>query len=213
MLAACLFCAGFAAAEKKYSGDIQLHGGLGTSSFDADRATEELDSFLFTFDIESWHLFKVSDAFSAGFMVSMDSALGTTEKVEIMGQEGDYGLTGEFSCNFGPAFAFTLGKVCRLGLTAGFDAGVQISHPYADYDSESEAEISFAGAGFDLGFQAKFVPESHVSPVVGWRYYKLYANEYDFKMTINDSVIEDATYKDDCNITNSIFYAGVSFNW
>lgn len=218
IIAASLF-SGFAFA-KTYKGDIQLNfGGSGDiinvnkDSFDA-----KIQSGMFEFDIQTWHLFGINDVFSVGFMAGINSGIGATTKweledtdIEDLMPDQELALALHYNFLVGPAVGFDLGKVVRVNLTAGFDWGFNfVSTKYKD--DESELKVSyFVPAGIGTEVQAKFLPKARVSPVVT---YRLTADFTDRAYTYDSKENErDDTKMDSISILNNAFTVGISFNW
>lgn len=217
-IAASLF-SGFAFA-KTYKGDIQLNfGGSGDIiNVNEDSHDSKIQSGMFEFDIQTWHLFGINDVFSVGFMAGINSGIGATTKWQVEDQDleavlPDQELALALHYNFlvGPAVGFDLGKVVRFNLAAGFDWGLSfVSTKYKD--DESELNVSyFVPAGIGTEVQAKFLPKARVSPVVT---YRLTADFTDSAYTYDSKEKEHDDHKmDSISILNNAFTVGISFNW
>lgn len=72
-------------------------------------------------------------------------------------------------------------------------------------------EYSFTGIGFGLDLQAKFLPESKISPIVGFRYTYVTSGKFDVKTDDGDYSwhIDDETIN--ANFIN--VYLGASYNF
>lgn len=217
IIAASLF-SGFAFA-KAYKGDLQLNfGGSGDYIELKDTFDEKIESGMFEFDIQTWHLFGINDVFSIGFMAGINSGIGATTKMETEGVDiEDYNPNLEHALalhyNFlvGPAVGFDLGKVVRFNLAAGFDWGLNFaSTKYKD--DESKLQVSyFVPAGIGTEVQAKFLPKARVSPVVT---YRLTADFTDRAYYYDSKEKEHDDHKmDSISILNNAFTVGISFNW
>ncbi len=217
IIAASLF-SGFAFA-KTYKGDIQLNfGGSGDYIELKDTFDVKIESGMFEFDIQTWHLFGINDVFSVGFMAGINSGIGATTKMETEGvdiEDSPAGLEHALALHYnflvGPAVGFDLGKVVRFNLAAGFDWGLNFAS--AKYkDDESELSVSyFIPAGIGTEVQAKFLPKARVSPVVT---YRLTADFTDRAYTYDSKEKEhDDTKVDSISILNNAFTVGISFNW
>lgn len=217
IIAASLF-SGFAFA-KTYKGDIQLNfGGSGDYIELKDNFDGKIESGMFEFDIQTWHLFGISDVFSVGFMAGINSGIGATTKMETEGVDIEdfnpaleHALALHYNFLVGPAVGFDLGKVVRFNLAAGFDWGLNFaSVKYKD--DESELKVSyFIPAGIGTEVQAKFLPKARVSPVVTYRLTADFTDRaYSYDSKENE---HDDTKFDSISILNNAFTVGISFNW
>lgn len=217
IIAASLF-SGFAFA-KTYKGDIQLNfGGSGDYIELKDTFDGKIESGMFEFDIQTWHLFGINDVFSVGFMAGINSGIGATTKMETEGVDIEnvypnleHALALHYNFLVGPAVGFDLGKVVRFNLAAGFDWGLNFaSTKYKDDESELRVAY-FVPAGIGTEVQAKFLPKAKVSPVVT---YRLTADFTDRAYTYDSKENEhDDTKVDSISILNNAFTVGISFNW
>ena len=218
IIAASLF-SGFAFA-KTYKGDIQLNfGGSGDIiNVNKDSFDSKIQSGMFEFDIQTWHLFGINDVFSVGFMAGINSGIGATTKMETEGVDIEdvypnleHALALHYNFLIGPAVGFDLGKVVRFNLAAGFDWGLNFaSVKYKD--DESELKVSyFVPAGIGTEVQAKFLPKAKVSPVVTYRLTADFTDRaYSYDSKENE---HDDTKVDSASILNNAFTVGISFNW
>ena len=110
----------------------------------------------------------------------------------------------------GPAVGIKLGNVVKfdigLGLAYGFG---MFSSEYLDEGGDGYSRTTdmyiIGGVGFGAEVQAKFVPNSPVSPVIGYRFAVIPTKSYtkNFEKYDVDSV----------NYFNNEIYVGISFNW
>lgn len=213
IIAASLF-SGFAFA-KTYKGDLQLNfGGSGDVINVQDDVDLKMESGMFEFDIQTWHLFGINDVFSVGFMAGSNLGIGATTKIKIGTEDcdkDDLALALNYNFLLGPAVGFDLGKVVRFNLTAGFDWGFNfVSQKNQADDSELNA-IYFGPAGIGTEVQAKFLPKAKVSPVVTYRLTADFTDRYytyDSKENKHDDKKVDSV-----SILNNAFTVGISFNW
>lgn len=221
--------AGAAFARGAYDGDIQLHLGVGFDSAKmenklADGVVDKYEGFstTFDFDLATWHLFNFNDVFGLGFVVGFNGGVGGTTKIrtsttvngtEVMSlkvRSEDLGFAAHFNGIIGPAVGIKLGNVVKfdigLGLAYGFSVFSYQMTTSDDY-SKSTATMSYllGGVGFGAEVQAKFVPNSPVSPVIGYRFAVIPTKSYtkNFEKYDVDSV----------NYFNNEIYVGISFNW
>ena len=233
VFAALCVMAGAAFARGAYDGDIQLHLGVGFDSAKFEKSaapysgyvaktTSEGASATFDFDIATWHLFNFNDVFGLGFVVGFNGGIGGTTKMAwkssdslgntVSGQmkEKDLFLAAHFNGIIGPAVGIKLGNVVKfdigLGLAYGFG---MFSSEYLDeggygYSRTTDMYI-IGGVGFGAEVQAKFVPNSPVSPVIGYRFAVIPTKSY----TKNSEKYD----VDSVNYFNNEIYVGISFNW
>lgn len=229
--------AGAAFARGAYDGDIQLHLGVGFDSAklekskemysgDVAKTTSEGASATFDFDIATWHLFNFNDVFGLGFVVGFNGGVGGTTKTRasttVNGTEmmsvkvpsEDLGFAAHFNGIIGPAVGIKLGNVVKfdigLGLAYGFSV-FSYQMTTSDGYSKSTATMSYllGGVGFGAEVQAKFVPNSPVSPVIGYRFAYIPVNEcttfYNGETTVTSYDVAD--------YVNNEIYVGITFNW
>lgn len=225
VLAAAILAGGAIFAGDFYNGDIQLQAGVGFDTVKLGDVNKDIKGRIFDFGIESWHLFKPIDLLGVGFSVGLNGGLGTTEKWtydlgfgSVTGTEN--GISGNFNFNIGPAVGLYLGNVVRFGINFGYNTGLSIDEPfvytYQTNYSSSTGRISVLGTytGINFGLQAKFLPESVVNPVIGWRLVKGSATTYDYSVSSfgnSDYRSGTAAYKYD--FTQNVLYAALSFSW
>lgn len=225
--------AGAAFARGAYDGDIQLHLGVG---FDSAKMEEKLAdggvgkyegfSTTFDFDLATWHLFNFNDVFGLGFVVGFNGGVGGTTKMRtsftVNGTEvssynvpsEDLGFAAHFNGIIGPAVGIKLGNVVKfdigLGLAYGFSV-FSYQMTTSDGYSKSTGAMSYllGGVGFGAEVQAKFVPNSPVSPVIGYRFAYIPGNEcttfYNGETTVTSYDVAD--------YVNNEIYVGITFNW
>ena len=229
--------AGAAFARGAYDGDIQLHLGVGFDSAKLEKSkemysgsvaktTSEGASATFDFDIATWHLFNFNDVFGLGFVVGFNGGVGGTTKMrasttvngtEVMSDNvpsEDLGFAAHFNGIIGPAVGIKLGNVVKfdigLGLAYGFSV-VSYQMTTSDGYSKSTATMSslLGGVGFGAEVQAKFVPNSPVSPVIGYRFAYIPGNECTTFCNGETTV----TSFDVADYVNNEVYVGITFNW
>ena len=232
VFAALCVMAGSVFARGAYDGDIQLHLGVGLDSATMEKSESftgytakvntEVSSITFDFDLSTWHLFNFNDVFGLGFVVGFNGGIGGTTKMAwkssdplgntVSGQmkEKDLFLAAHFNGIIGPAVGINLGNVVKfdigLGLAYGFG---MFSSEYLDEGGDGYSRTKdmyiIGGVGFGAEVQAKFVPNSPVSPVIGYRFAVIPTKSYtkNFEKYDVDSV----------NYFNNEIYVGISFNW
>lgn len=225
--------AGAAFARGAYDGDIQLHLGVGFDSAKmenklADGVVDKYEGFstTFDFDLATWHLFNFNDVFGLGFIVGFNGGVGGTTKMRpsttVNGTEvWSYNVPSEklgsathFNGIIGPAVGIKLGNVVKfdigLGLAYGFSV-FSYQMTTSDGYSKSTGAMSYllGGVGFGAEVQAKFVPNSPVSPVIGYRFAYIPGNEcttfYNGETTVTSYDVAD--------YVNNEIYVGITFNW
>lgn len=180
-------------ARKIYSGDIQLNigGNIFNSVFTSEEFLTSVDA-----DIESWHLFSLSEKFSLGFVAgcsarfcsligyAKDDSGNVLQKRSVL----DSGIAFDFFS--GPAFSIDFDNMrLSAALETSFGFG-GLPHRYI---------FVFAGAGTDV--QLIFFPKtSAISPVLGYHFETLFAEVIVF--TGGYSIL-----------FNNKLFAGISFNW
>ena len=149
------------------------------------------------------HCYSLSNSFSAGFLESI--SFGTPLFIDD-----------DTSIKFlvGPAASAKLGSIVKL--QAG--AGLAVAKVKAIGDEKHDGqfrdiylEYSFTGIGFGLDLQAKFLPQSKISPLVGFRYTHVTSGKFDVKTDDGDYSwhIDDETIN--ANFIN--VYLGASYNF
>lgn len=203
------------------------------SSKTLNKLTNEDKDYDFTkstvvdFGLESWHLFKPIDLLGVGFMLDFD--IGTcggsfgpnfSSKADVVTAAlGFYDVHGKNTFNFnfaiGPAVGLYLASIVRIGATFGFNAGVNLDtfrayrtvYEYGYISNEYSSDYFFWSgyAGFVFGLQAKFLPNSVINPIVGWKFVKGFSDT----LNQNGHVYTDIDYK----FTQNTFYIALSFSW
>ena len=225
--------AGAAFARGAYDGDIQLHLGVG---FDSAKMEEKLAdggvvkyegfSTTFDFDLATWHLFNFNDVFGLGFVVGFNGGVGGTTKMRtsftVNGTElssynvpsEDLGFAAHFNGIIGPAVGIKLGNVVKFDIGLGLAYGFSVfSYQMTTFDgySRSTATTSclLGGVGFGAEVQAKFVPNSPVSPVIGYRFAYIPGKECTI-VSRGETTVHSCDVAD--YVSNEI-YVGITFNW
>jgi hypothetical protein len=230
VLAAAVLAGGAIFAGDFYNGDIQLQAGVGFDTVKAEDLDRTIKGTIFDFGVESWHLFKPIDLIGVGFSVGFNGGIGATEQwplpysgfgVEVKPLNG---LSGNFNFAIGPAVGLYLGNVVRFGVNFGFDAGFSIDEPlayeyevstgyYSSSSGTARATVFAAYSGIDFGIQAKFLPESVVNPVIGWRLVKGSASSYDYSVSQPGDTYENGTMYRKYDFTQNVLYVALSFSW
>lgn len=215
--AAAVMALGGAAFAVSYSGDIQLQVGYRHEGLKADLPDDELTMKANSFEvgIQNWNLFNLTDWFSVGFDEQFSCSFGGVSNAEMDGHEADsdyYGGAFNFSFALGPAVGFKLGKVVRFQVGAGLILGIDVLKPVDDGDDYSLLFSNDISVGFALDIQAKFVPESVVSPVLGFRYAYTHASSFDTQTT-RAGHDTDSTVDESCSENAVSLYLGLSINW
>lgn len=200
---------GSAAFAIEYDGDVQVNLGIRITSLSSDESDETDGSASFpTFGIENYNLFKLNDIFSAGFMESIN--FGTPIFIDD-----------DTSIKFlvGPAASAKLGSIVKFQAGAGLAiAKVKAQGEKQEGDSslfhaDYYDEYSFTGIGFGLDLQAKFLPQSKISPLVGFRYTYITSGKYDVKATAHDETVAEASVDETINANFINVYLGASYNF
>ena len=231
VLAALCVMAGSVFARGVYDGEIQLHLGVGLDSVAAEKSvsesgittttTSEFGDTTFDFDLETWHLFNFNDVFGLGFMVGFNGGVGGTTKMttSFSNSAGGSGYVSmpsdklDFACHFngiiGPAVGINLGNIVKFDIALGMAYGFSM-FAYTDDSATRNKTAAFlvGGVGFGTEVQAKFVPASPVSPVIG---YRLAIIPSKTGVTIGSNSTTE-TYDSVAYVNNEI-YVGISFNW
>ena len=217
---------GAAFARGAYDGDIQLHLGVGFDSAKLEKSeemysgyvaknTSEEASATFDFDIATWHLFNFNDVFGLGFVVGFNGGVGGTTKmrtsVTVNGTEAssynvpseDLGFAAHFNGIIGPAVGIKLGNVVK------FDIGLGLAYGFSVFSYQRTTSYLLGGVGFGAEVQAKFVPNSPVSPVIGYRFAYIPGQEF-------TQVYGGETTVYSCDVADYVsneIYVGITFNW
>ena len=229
--------AGAAFARGAYDGDIQLHLGVGFDSAKIEKSeklasdyvakvTSEGFSTTFDFDLATWHLFNFNDVFGLGFVVGFNGGVGGTTKMRasraVNGTEvesitfpsKDLSFAAHFNGIIGPAVGIKLGNVVKfdigLGLAYGFSVFSYNVTTTDGYGTTTSSNLNLlGGVGFGAEVQAKFVPNSPVSPVIGYRFAYIPGNECTTFCNGETTV----TSFDVADYVNNEVYVGITFNW
>ena len=217
---------GAAFARGAYDGDIQLHLGVGFDSAKLEKSeemysgyvaknTSEEASATFDFDIATWHLFNFNDVFGLGFVVGFNGGVGGTTKMRtsltVNGTEvsssnvpsEDLGFAAHFNGIIGPAVGIKLGNVVK------FDIGLGLAYGFSVFSYQRTTSYLLGGVGFGAEVQAKFVPNSPVSPVIGYRFAYIPGQEF-------TQVYGGETTVYSCDVADYVsneIYVGITFNW
>ena len=236
VFAALCVMAGSVFARGAYDGDIQLHLGVGLDSAAMEKSESftgytakvntEVSSITFDFDLSTWHLFNFNDVFGLGFVVGFNGGIGGTTKMAwkssdslgntVSGQmkEKDLFLAAHFNGIIGPAVGIKLGNVVKFDIGLGLAYGFSVfSYEVTTTDGYSVSTATTAnllgGVGFGAEVQAKFVPNSPVSPVIGYRFAYIPGKE-------GTTVFHGETTVTSCDVAdyvNNEIYVGITFNW
>lgn len=199
---------GTAAFAIEYDGDVQVNLGLRDTSLKADDIDDKSGS-LPTIGIENYNLFKLNDIFSAGFMESI--SFGTPLFIDD-----------DTSIKFlvGPAASAKLGSIVKLQAGAGL-AVAKVKATGDEHEERHSApfyrnyynEYSFTGIGFGLDLQAKFLPQSKISPLVGFRYTYVTSGKFDIKAKAGSDTLAEASVDETINANFINVYLGASYNF
>ena len=177
--------------------------------------TSEEASATFDFDIATWHLFNFNDVFGLGFVVGFNGGVGGTTKmrtsVTVNGTEvssynvpsEDLGFAAHFNGIIGPAVGIKLGNVVK------FDIGLGLAYGFSVFSYQRTTSYLLGGVGFGAEVQAKFVPNSPVSPVIGYRFAYIPGQEF-------TQVYGGETTVYSCDVADYVsneIYVGITFNW
>ena len=225
--------AGAAFARGAYDGDIQLHLGVGFDSAKMEKkladgvvGKNEGFSTTFDFDLATWHLFNFNDVFGLGFIVGFNGGVGGTTKMRpsttVNGTEvwsynvpsEDLGFAAHFNGIIGPAVGIKLGNVVKFDIGLGLAYGFSVfSYQMTTSDGYSKSTVTtsclLGGVGFGAEVQAKFVPNSPVSPVIGYRFAYIPGKEC-------TTVSRGETTVHSCDVADYVsneIYVGITFNW
>lgn len=210
-----------------YKGDFQLNFGAGFESMTAEKSvaygkgTMGIDTGLFMLNLETWHVFGSSDVFKFGFMAALNEGLGGTTKWEVndpvngkfVANDEDRFLSYKFELFLAPAFSFFIGDTVRFNVAPGLsilfaDAG---SFMYEGLYSQEASILGISAIGPGIEIQAKFCPNAHVSPVIGYRFTANFTDSITSTST-EDSSISTKTC-DSVVLLSNTFTLGISWNW
>lgn len=215
VVTAVLLMSGTVFAKGNYNGDIQIQGGFGfdTGSYKIDPAEFSVKSGKFNIAVETWHLFKITDLFSAGFMVNDNIGLGSTteQTTKVAGSsytDKDHnGFAFNWSGLIGPAVGISAIDIVKFNVAVGL--AFDLSMYFAE-DGKSSQSIFGPGIGVDV--QAKFFPTKAISPVVGYKFASTFSKSIMYTTTEPKTKTETIDV-DSANVLSNVIYAGVSFNW
>ena len=211
-----------------YNGDIQFHGGLAAgkitlnSSSDASLSRDiDYESLQFNLGAESWHLFRPTTIFGAGFMAGLNAGVGGTKSdLDLFGQESNapcWSFAGNFEV--GPAIGLYLIELIRIGFHFGYNVGFNYDTPYSYKSSDGDARLSLSAwssyVGFSTGIQVKLFPESGFTPLAGWKLIKGVSDSYIIELSSSEEMFDAGsdTVMAPYEFLQNIFYVGFSINW
>ena len=211
ILLAAVLLTGTVFAEKKYSGDIQIIGGLSTDAYQIKKEIAvNADSLLFDLSVESWHFFKINRVLDAGFIAGINAGIGGTTLFKtnsISIPKDSLGISCHINAITGPAIALSVKNVVRFNIAAAFN--LSFLNLISRTENDKTVYTYCAPLGFDLEAQAKFTPDKKISPIVGYRLTTNFENNF--------STFSDGTNKsfpvDSLEVVTNTIFAGISFNW
>lgn len=224
ILAAAVLAGGSIFAGDFYNGDIQIQLGVGNDTIKVQDENESVKGTLVDFGLETWHLFRPIELVGVGFSMGFNGGLGPCDK---MSNGTENGLSANINFNIGPAAAIYLGKVVRFGVNFGLNTGFSFDQPYiyqnsvtvrnTTYSTRASSELYSTYVGIDFGLQAKFLPESVVNPVIGWRLSTGSNSQYNVHSTsyssLTSSTNTERLIAGRYEFTQSLFYLALSFSW
>ena len=225
LVAALVVMGGVACAGDFYNGDIQIQFGYGINKATVQDVNKDINANEFAMGLQSYHLFKPWDIVGFGFMGGFNLGVGKTENWREMGNfpgvTYEDAISVSFNFEIGPAIGLYLGNVVRFGFNIGYNAGWNFKEPsnyrYTQRYSEvyGYTNLNTGYSGLSLGLQAKFLPNSVVNPVVGWRFVKGFSDEINVisysSASTSHSTSEKLNKKFD--LTQNVLYAAISFSW
>ena len=124
------------------------------------------------------------------------------------------GFAAHFNGIIGPAVGIKLGNVVKFDIGLGLAYGFSVfSYEVTTTDGYSVSTATTAnllgGVGFGAEVQAKFVPNSPVSPVIGYRFAYIPGKEC-------TTVSRGETTVHSCDVADYVsneIYVGITFNW
>lgn len=227
MVAALVVMGGVACAGDFYNGDFQIQLGYALNKGTMEDFPKDVTAKEFDFSLETYHFFRPIEMLGVGFVGGFNVGVGTTDNWKVLGtSDAKYedGLSASLNFELGPAVALYLGNVVRFGFNVCYDSGWNYETPvnfkydgyYMELTGHEDYQVSYSGIA--LGLQAKFVPESKVNPVIGWRLVKGTASSMEVISNVPDPVTGDTSYNTDTihrkyDFTQNVFYAAISFSW
>ena len=192
ILLAAVLLTGTVFAEKKYSGDIQIIGGLSTDAYQIKK--------------ESWHLFKINSVLDAGFIAGINAGIGGTTLFKtnsISIPKDSLGISCHINAITGPAIALSVKNIVRFNIAAAFN--LSFLNLISRTESDKTVYTYCAPLGFALEAQAKFTPDKKISPIVGYRLTTNFENNF--------STFSDGTNKsfpvDSLEIVTNTIFTGI----
>lgn len=226
LFSALIVMGGISFAGDFYNGDIQIQLGYGNNKATIQDFNKDINAKEFNLGLQSYHLFKPWDIVGFGFMGGFNFGIGQTEnwrqRGNVPGVTYEDSISASLNFEFGPAIGLYIGKIVRLGFNIGYNAGWNFKEPsnykykigYSQANGYTNLNASYSGVS--LGLQAKFLPNSKVNPVIGWRFVKgsadkFEATTYDSEAYNNHSSTE--TISKTFDLTQNVLYAAISFSW
>lgn len=208
-----------------YSGDLQLQlgwQGANTTVTDVSATVSmpapitmtmpiqdtEFLTNAFYLGVSNYNLFNLNNLFSVGFFDKLDMSIGGSNKMKLGGNTIDEDSR-RFALNFiiGPAAAVRIVDIVKLQLGVGFVGGVEIARRASDDISDGEGT---GVVGFATELQAKFLPRTIVSPLVGFQYAYRGAGSFKYKTAYLNM---PATFDGHFRAHSYAVYAGASWNF
>lgn len=225
LVAALMVMGGVACAGDFYNGDIQIQFGYGINKATVQDVDKDINADEFAMGLQSYHLFKPWDIVGFGFMGGFNFGVGKTENWKVLGNipnvTYDDAVSVSLNFEFGPAVGLYLGNVVRFGFNIGYNAGWNFKEP-SNYRYQSGysqiygyTNLNASYSGISLGLQAKFLPNSVVNPVIGWRFVKGLGDKVE-TITYNSSYSipsKTETLNKKFDLTQNVLYAAISFSW
>ena len=225
LVAAIFIAGGSIFAGDFYNGDIQIQLGGAFNKATIQDLDKSISSKEFDFGLETYHRFKPLKMLGVGFMGGLKCGVSSTDNWKNLGNDPyvtyDNGLSVSLNFNIGPAVAYYLGNIVRFAFNIGYNSGWKFDTPSSYniktnfFSGNGYTTIQTSYNGFALGLQAKFLPNSKVNPVVGWRMVKGFADSVDYVISTPGSSrrYDDGTLNQKFDLTQNVIYAALSFSW
>lgn len=214
-----------------YSGDFQIQlGWQGATTTAKAQAGNDVtfQSDAFYIALQNWNLFNFNDSFALGFYEKVDLALGGGGREKVTGISASTNhIRTAYDIFVGPAASIRVGNIAKFQIGAGIGFGGEnlaaatgenslVLYTNINVDDSSSTrgarDESMLVLGVDL--QAKFVPRSVVSPLVGFQYiYKINDKYYRRNIFSQNALNTNTRIAAPLISSTYTLYVGISFNW
>lgn len=164
-------------------------------------------------------LVKPVDMFGIGLSCGAGCGIGLTDNMKMESPWGTLhgnngkGLSLSYYLEIGPAIAFYLGSILRIGgnfcYTYGFKKDDAFQYKVKDFNYSTIIKTPYGG--FSTNVQAKFFPNILISPVFGWKYTRGFSTCINIHTSSSDVNYKESTHhRYKYSFYRNLYYAGLS---